>query len=308
MKHIICMVRDGDKYLVDFIAYHLNIVDRIWFIDHSSENSVKRFETSRVKVLSCYFKAQFQGEVVTLVARHLKENYKLGWLFILDIDEFLPFTNKFDFNKFLSQKSNYSVSAFNWLNGFSYNSEQNKDFRNISESTKILFTTNINPNQKVFCNLSKLSNKLSVMTGGHGITDLFNGRRKIIKPHVSGDFLYHILCATKKDFIKKISRYVEQMQYRRKVKGIGGWIAKDYFNNEDINFLDTIAFFRSSIFNNVKSEYELCFIDIFYNSRASLLFFKLSLKYPIVKSSPLVKGTFGSQLSKDLALLSEGHL
>ena len=121
------------------------------------------------------------------------------------------------------------------------------------------------------------------MTGGHGITDLINGKRKIIKPHVSGDFLYHILCATKEDFIKKISRYVEQMQFRRKVKGIGGWIAKDYLNNEDINFLDTIAFFRSSIFNNVKSEYELCSIDIFYNSRTSLLFKRLLKMNKIIK-------------------------
>ena len=44
------MVRDGDKYLVDFIAYHLNIVDRIWFIDHSSENSVKRLKPKNHKL------------------------------------------------------------------------------------------------------------------------------------------------------------------------------------------------------------------------------------------------------------------
>ena len=272
MKHIICMVRDGDKYLVDFISYHLNLVDMIWFIDHSSINSVKRFETSKIKVFRCNFKAQFQGEVVTLIARNIKNTYKSGWLFILDIDEFLPFTNKYDFNKFLLQKSNYAVSAFNWINGFCYNFEENNVVQNISESSKILFTTNLNPNQKVFCNLSKLSNKLSVMTGGHGITDLLNGKRKIIKPHLSGNFLYHILCATKQDFINKIFRYVDQMKYRKQVKGIGGWIAKDYLNNKNISFLDTIAFFRSSIFKNISSDYELCFIDIFHNSRSSLLF------------------------------------
>ena len=70
------MVKDGDKYLVDFISYHLKIVDMIWFIDHSSLNSVKRFETSKVKVFNCNFNAQFQGEVVSLVARHIKKTYK----------------------------------------------------------------------------------------------------------------------------------------------------------------------------------------------------------------------------------------
>ena len=107
------MVKDGDKYLVDFISYHLNIVDMIWFIDHSSLNSVKRFETSRIKVFNCKFNAQFQGEVVSLVARHIKKLYKIGWLFILDIDEFLPFNNLNDFNKFLLKKNKYSVYAFN---------------------------------------------------------------------------------------------------------------------------------------------------------------------------------------------------
>ena len=41
MIHILCMVKDGDKYLPDFIAHHLRLVDRIWFIDHSSSNSLE---------------------------------------------------------------------------------------------------------------------------------------------------------------------------------------------------------------------------------------------------------------------------
>jgi len=272
MKHIICMVKDGDKYLVDFISYHLNLVDMIWFIDHSSQISVERFESERVKVFNCNLKAQFQGEVVSLLARNIKKTYKIGWLFVLDIDEFLPFSNLNDFNKFILKNNNYSVSAFNWLNGFSFSLGKRRDVQYISESKKILFTTNINPNQKVFCNLTKLSEKFSVMTGGHGITDVICGKRKIIKPHVSGNYLYHILCTNKEDFINKISRYVDQMQYRKDVIGIGGWIAKEYLNNKNINFLDSIAFFRSSIFNNIDSEYELCSIDIFHNSRSSLLF------------------------------------
>ena len=31
MIHILCMVKDGDKYLPDFIAHHLRLVDKIWF-------------------------------------------------------------------------------------------------------------------------------------------------------------------------------------------------------------------------------------------------------------------------------------
>ena len=272
MKHIICMVRDGDKYLVDFISYHLNLVDKIWFIDHLSVKPVKRFESSRVKVFNCNFNAQFQGEVVSLVARDIKQNYKSGWLFILDIDEFLPFSTNLELSSFLSTKENYAVNAFNWLNGFSFNQEKDINIKNISESSKIIFTTNINPNQKVFCNLSKVSDKFAVMTGGHGITDIIRGKRKIIKPFVSGNFLYHIICSSKEDFLNKINRYVEQMKYRKNVKGIGGWIAKDYLKDKKIKFLDTIAFFRSSIFINLNSDYELCEIDIFHKSRLSSTF------------------------------------
>ena len=84
------MVKDGDKYLVDFISYHLNIVDIIWFIDHSSLNSVKRFETSRIKVFNCKFNAQFQGEVVSLVARHIKIYIKKDGFLFLILMSFFP--------------------------------------------------------------------------------------------------------------------------------------------------------------------------------------------------------------------------
>ena len=50
MIHILCMVKDGDKYLPDFIVHHLKLVDKIWFIDHSSSNSLDRFKSERIKI------------------------------------------------------------------------------------------------------------------------------------------------------------------------------------------------------------------------------------------------------------------
>ena len=73
------------KYLPDFITHHLKLVDKIWFIDHCSENSLDRFSSNKIKVFKFPYKAQFQGEVVTLIARNIKNRHKKGWLFILDI-------------------------------------------------------------------------------------------------------------------------------------------------------------------------------------------------------------------------------
>ena len=50
MNHILCMVKDGDKYLPNFITHHLKLVDKIWFIDHTSRNSLDRLKSDKINV------------------------------------------------------------------------------------------------------------------------------------------------------------------------------------------------------------------------------------------------------------------
>ena len=266
MIHILCMVKDGDKYLPDFIAHHLRLVDKIWFIDHSSSNSLKRFKSKKIKVFQYSYKAQFQGEVVTLIARHIKIKYKKGWLFILDIDEFLPFFSKVIFKKFLKSKSKKRVVGFNWVNAFCLKKNNNKDCKYISDNSNLIFTSNLNDNQKVACNLNRLTNKFAVMTGGHGISDYLFFFRKRISPYYSGRHLFHIIATSEDDFYKKINRYVDQMKYRKKVIGIGGWSVKDYLNKDNFLYTDIIAFFRSKFLikqSKFNYKYKLISLNIF---------------------------------------------
>ncbi len=266
MIHILCMVKDGDKYLPDFIVHHLKLVDKIWFIDHSSYNSLDRFKSERINVFQYPYNAQFQGEVVTLIARHIKNKYQKGWLFILDIDEFLPFFSKNIFKEFLKSKNNKKVIGFNWVNAFCIKRNKSKDCKYISDNSNLIFTSNLNDNQKIACNLNRLSNRFAVMTGGHGITDYLLFFRKRISPYFSGRHLFHIIATSEEDFYKKINRYIDQMKYRKKVIGIGGWSVKNYLNKDNFAYLDIIAFFRSKFLkknSEFNYQYKLISINIF---------------------------------------------
>ena len=266
MNHILCMVKDGDKYLPDFIAHHLRLVDRIWFIDHSSLNSLDRFKSKKIKVFQFHYQAQFQGEVVTLVSRYIKNKYKNGWLFILDIDEFLPFFSKIIFDQYIDSINTKRVVGFNWINAFCLIKNNSKDCKYISDNSKLIFTSNLNDNQKIACNLNKMTKRFAVMTGGHGISDNMFFLRRRISPHFSGRHLFHIIATSEDDFYQKINRYIDQMKYRKKVIGIGGWSVIDYLDKENFDYTDIIAFFRSKFLkknSNLKFKYKLISLNIF---------------------------------------------
>lgn len=272
MNHIVCMVKDGDKYLADFITYHLKLIDKIWFIDHNSKNSVRRFESEKIKVFDFNFNAQFQGEAVTLVSRHIRKKYKKGFLFILDIDEFLPFKDLNEVNYFVKRFKNKKVVGFNWLNGFCFNKEKN-DLFNLSQYDQIFFTSNINPNQKVAVNLAKISCNFAIGTGGHCLSDRKYLFRKKIAPFFCGLTLYHILASSKNDLFIKIDRYINQMKFRINVKGIGGWSVRKYVENRNIDFLNLIAYYRSNFideFFDGKDQFRLFELDIFKNIRNTI--------------------------------------
>ncbi len=286
MIHILCMVKDGDKYLPDFITHHLKLVDKIWFIDHCSENSLDRLRSDKINVFQFPYKAQFQGEVVTLIARHIKAKYKKGWLFVLDIDEFLPFFSKNVFIEFLDSIKTKKVIGFNWINSFCIKKKEGKDCKYISDNSHFIFTSNLNDNQKIAFNLKNISNKFAVMTGGHGITDNLFLFRKRIKPYFSGRHLFHIIATSEQDFYQKINRYVDQMKYRKKVIGIGGWSVKEYLDKSNFLYTDIIAFFRSKFIKKnsvLKTKYRLVSLNIF----ESIIDSKLLLKYQNICNTKL---------------------
>ena len=269
MNHIVCMVKDGDKYLADFITYHLKLIDKIWFIDHNSKNSIRRFESEKIRVFDFNFNAQFQGEAVTLLSRYIRKKYKKGFLFILDIDEFLPFNDPNEVKSFVNRFKNKKVVGFNWLNGFCFSKEKN-DLFNLSQYDHIFFTSNINPNQKVAVNLAKISCNFAIGTGGHCLSDRKYLFRKKIPPYFCGLTLYHILASSKNDLFIKIERYINQMKFRLNVKGIGGWSVRKYIENKNLDFLNLIAYYRSNVIDEIfdgKDQFRLFELDIFKNIR-----------------------------------------
>ena len=117
MRHIVCQVRDSHSYLPEFIAYHHDLVDKIWLIDHKSHPPLSILETESIRVFRLSTNGQHQGESVSVVSRYIKNLDPNGWLYILDIDEFLPFSSYKELDWFEGFNRNNSVVGFNWKNG-----------------------------------------------------------------------------------------------------------------------------------------------------------------------------------------------
>src|SRR5690606_32093468 len=114
---IVCMVHNGYEYLSEFLTYHFQLCDHIYLIDHNSHRDLRDLRLDGLTVVRSNQVAQFQSECTNLVIEHFQIKKKYDWLFVLDIDEFLPFSNKKDFHDFLQKHKQGAVLQFYWRNG-----------------------------------------------------------------------------------------------------------------------------------------------------------------------------------------------
>ena len=150
MRHIVCQVRDSHSYLAEFIAYHHELVDKIWLIDHKSNPPLSILEADSIRVFRLSTNGQHQGEAVSIVSRHIKNSDPKGWIYILDIDEFLPFISYKELDWFEAFNRNNAVLGFNWKNGICPGHTFRKSQSNfISDYPYIIFTPILTPIKSV---------------------------------------------------------------------------------------------------------------------------------------------------------------
>ena len=269
---VVVMAHNPYQYLSEFLCHHSNIVDHIYLIDHRSSRQLTGLNISGLTVIDCVQVAQFQSEVTNTIIRDFGIYEIYDWVFVLDVDEFLPFKSREQFETYLQGQARHKVVAFNWRNGvgvFPTGSRDPKESDSLYDLKSLLISDFLNPNIKVGVNCSRLKYPFYFRTGAHEVVArkplyfLFHRSQayRTVKPAKSFHFLFHIVCFDRPSFYKKISNYVEQMEMRKHVKGQGGWMVKDYLTDFDDNvWLEIVQNFRVSRSENLMQDVsEECF-------------------------------------------------
>lgn len=254
---IVAMVRDGEDYLPEFLTHHLALVDDIFLIDHLSFRDLRQLDLDRVHAFRSNQRAQYQSECTNIVIEHCSIRQNYDWLFVLDIDEFLPFFSRDEIQQYLILHRSKKAVLFHWLNGVPFDDLKESTFSGLTHSGDIRFFDKPSHNYKTFVNIKATKGMFWIPTGSHHI-----GRRKSklqtamslftkkqnFTPYVEKQLkLFHILATSKKHFVQKIANYVDQFQYRRHVIGQGGWHVENYSTDPtEEQFLWYVANFRIS--------------------------------------------------------------
>ncbi len=114
---IICQFKNSPIYLPAFLAYHLRIVDHVFLIDHNSTKDYRCLSCDRVTVFRSTI-STFRLDInINALLNVINSENKFNWIFVLDIDEFLPFQNKKQIHQFLCKYRNAQCISFRWRNG-----------------------------------------------------------------------------------------------------------------------------------------------------------------------------------------------
>ena len=263
------MVYNLEQYLSEFLLYHESLVDRIFIIDHKSNHDLRNLNLPNITVVRSNHEAQFQSECINLVVKHFGIQHKYDWLFPLDIDEFLPFSDRNDLQSFLKKHSEDKVLQFQWRNGVPFNVLESDRPSSLIDCDSIRFFHKNSMHVKSVANLGKVGHNFVVGTGNHHIMIarlpwIFNlpfiPKRTIYRFVISDRPLFHIVAFDKTTFVEKIKNYIRQIELRAHVIGQGGRVVQNYptkMSNDD--WLWYIANFRVSD----ESRYENVSIDNF---------------------------------------------
>ena len=233
---IVCKVYDSYEYLAEFILYHSILVDHIYFIDHKSKRDLRQLDFQGISVVRSNHCRNYQAESVGRIIEHFSIGKQFDWLFLLDIDEFLPFANRSAVDQFIQQNRKHSILHFHWKNGYPVSSNM-KPMYSLIDCDEIRFFHRESATRKICVNLMRTKDNFLVPAGAHNILyrnppwysrDRKFRRNANVRSYPSNLPLYHIPAFDRAHMSRKISNLVAEMPYRSHVKGRGGWMIRQY--------------------------------------------------------------------------------
>ena len=236
---LVLLVKDSINLLPEFIAHHSHLFDQIHIIDHNSSFDLAVVANSQIHVYRAQVHSYFQEEFTNTVIRHLLKTNLLDWLFVLDVDEFLPFKNRLVFNNFLETHKSDRIITFNWRNGAPCDFDTNEDNRGVSDSKELIFYKLKSSTVKCAVNVNKVGRNFYIPRSNHRVETWFNSYRYFwrrpatLKLQNTGLEIFHILSVSLEDFQSKINKFKSLRRIFDGVKGHGGSMIYKYPDHVD---------------------------------------------------------------------------
>lgn len=216
----VSMVKNEADIIQAFAMHVLALFDDIVFVDHMSDDGTFEFledlasRNRRVKVVRLVERAYLQSVAMTHLVRELDELRTADWVFPLDADEFLPFSNRKDFESALTRYSDCPVIAMRWQNlvPATYWTGQVE----LTAETRFIVPPDLSPFRKVAFQPKRISlGRTVVAQGNHAVIETLNG---FDIPAFSAGFpLLHLPVRSVSQLVLKLNQGVEA--YRRMGKG-----------------------------------------------------------------------------------------
>lgn len=150
---LVVQVKDSRSYLPVFLAHHLRLVDDIYLIDHNSSIDYRQLGGDRLIVLRSTVGTYSLDTNINAVIYHFSIIERYDWLFVLDIDEFLPFIGRQSFEDFLRSRSAAECLCFRWQNGIIDDADSRLPVR-LAANSPVLFSNHRAHTRKLFFNVS----------------------------------------------------------------------------------------------------------------------------------------------------------
>lgn len=197
----ICQFRNADDYFSLFHNHHKDLFDKFLYIDHLSDRDYSHLKLKdsffyRVNIRN--FAKDLFVYAIFLRELALKD---FDFLFILDIDEFLPFWNRLDFEEFLTSYRSVGVGTLLWRNGFPEN------FNNFTPSQPLYFMKRNTSTKKIFYNMNKI-NQIIPNEGNHNAKYPFLNQTYVqLRPKRLNNsaFMYHLPFISKSQISTKMN-------------------------------------------------------------------------------------------------------
>lgn len=151
---LLCQFKDPEPYFAAFHAHHERLVDRIIYIDHGSRLEWSELELAKTKFIACDISNFIKDITYSKVINQSGLIGGLDFLFILDVDEFLPFETSAALYTFLNSYVNYGTGTLNWINGYP------DQLQSLQMSPSLWVQETPSPTKKLFYNLNRVKSFL----------------------------------------------------------------------------------------------------------------------------------------------------
>ena len=256
----ITMVRNEHNRIHDCMRHLCALFDRVIVIDHRSDDdtgsialSYQGINNTEVIVLRGDDEGHYQSEYMTACVRALQQEATTDWIFLLDVDEFLPFHNALEFRQTLELYREFPFIQMPW---------RNIALKQLDPKTVQGVSGILGPQShlsKIALNTHLINNVEIIINEGNHTVRL--PHTKTIIPTIRSFNLYHIPILGKKALQNKVKQGITSYQLSIGKRKSMGFHWKEMYNNiekimSEDDILQGIAIYYStslrSILNRVK--------------------------------------------------------